>query len=77
MSVRDRHTQLCFQSLRGSSYFRHPLQRMLPQDFWPPQEEVLSLNYFQHQCKALSDEGGTTTLQSLPHSRGCRLLFWP
>lgn len=42
------------------------------QHFWPTQEDILSSNCFQHYCKALSNEGGITTLQSLPHSQGCR-----
>lgn len=76
MSIKDLHTQPRFQSLWGSSCLRHSLRKMLMQDFWPTQEEVLSLNCFQRWCKALSDEEGITTLQSLPHSQRCRSLFW-
>lgn len=64
------HTQSQFQSLWGSSYLRHSLQKMLIQVFWPTQEEkILSLNCFQWWCRALSDEEGIIFFRRLsPHS---------
>lgn len=64
-----------FQSFWSSSYLKQSLQGMLMQHSWPTQEDILSSNCFQQHCKVLSAEGGITTLQSFPHSQGCRSLF--